>query len=898
MRALTNRIWCRALRATLWIWGAVFLAPAIAVAQNVTLAWDPSPDSTVVGYTVHVGVNPGSYAQTFDVGGGTTSFTFTQAVPGQYYYFAVSAYTASNVHSVLSNEVSWKINVGPTFTNPGNLTSAVGAAVSIQLTAADDGDPLTYSAAGLPAGLSLNSSTGRITGTPTTAGTFTVGVTVSDGVLSSAGLFTWTINPLLAVTSLVSSLPSPQPSGTSITFTAAATGGVSPYQFKFLVSSNSGSSWTVVRNWAVGATYTWVPSTVNANYRVRVDARSAGVTADVAEGTAQVPFNITAIPPPTADSVTPASGSGASQVFQLKYSNAAGATGITTVWAWFTQTFSTTSAANSCMVYYDRAAARLNFLNNASTAWTQGTLGSTGTLQNSQCAVALAGSSVTVSGTTLTLNLAMTFAPAFSGTKNIYMDAGNVAGLTSGWPLRGSWSVPGSSTTPTVTADSVTPNSGSGATQTFAFRYSDSRGATSLSTTWAWFNATTSLTVSTNSCLAYYDRPTNILRLLNDAGTQWITGTVGSSGTLQNSQCGISLAGSSVSVSGTTLTLNLAMTFAPAFSGTKNIYMDAGSEGALTSGWPLRGSWTVPSGSTTPTVTADSVTPNAGSGSSQTFAFRYSDSQGATTLTTTWAWFNATGSLTVPTNSCLSYYDRATNIMRLLNDAATQWITGTVGSSGTLQNSQCGISLAGSSASVSGTTLTLNLAMTFAPAFSGTKDIYMDAGSVGGGTSGWPLRGSWTVQANGGTPTVTADSVTPNAGSGSSQTFAFRYSDSQGATTLTTTWAWFNATGSLTVPTNSCLSYYDRATNIMRLLNDAGTQWITGTVGSSGTLQNSQCGISLASSSVSVSGTTLTLNLAMTFAPAFSGTKNIYIDAGNVGGLTSGWPLRGSWTVP
>ncbi len=58
-----------------------------------------------------------------------------------------------------------------TVTNPGNQTGTVGTAVSLQIHATDSasGQTLTYSATGLPAGLSINSSTGLISGTPTTA---------------------------------------------------------------------------------------------------------------------------------------------------------------------------------------------------------------------------------------------------------------------------------------------------------------------------------------------------------------------------------------------------------------------------------------------------------------------------------------------------------------------------------------------------------------------------------------------------------------------------------------------------------------------------------------------------------------------------------------------------------
>ncbi|WP_449347366.1 putative Ig domain-containing protein [Streptomyces xanthochromogenes] len=51
-------------------------------------------------------------------------------------------------------------------TNPGNQTGTVGTAASVQIQASDPGgETLTYSATGLPAGLSINSSTGLVSGT-------------------------------------------------------------------------------------------------------------------------------------------------------------------------------------------------------------------------------------------------------------------------------------------------------------------------------------------------------------------------------------------------------------------------------------------------------------------------------------------------------------------------------------------------------------------------------------------------------------------------------------------------------------------------------------------------------------------------------------------------------------
>jgi Zn-dependent metalloprotease len=84
--------------------------------------------------------------------------------------------------------------------NPGNQTGTVGTATSLTLSASGGTPPYTFSATGLPAGLSINTSTGVISGTPSTAGTFTVTATVTDSATPTHGTasatFTWTINPV------------------------------------------------------------------------------------------------------------------------------------------------------------------------------------------------------------------------------------------------------------------------------------------------------------------------------------------------------------------------------------------------------------------------------------------------------------------------------------------------------------------------------------------------------------------------------------------------------------------------------------------------------------------------------------------------------------------------------
>ncbi len=85
-----------------------------------------------------------------------------------------------------------------TVTSPGNQTGTAGTAESVQIHAADSGSgqTLSYGATGLPAGLSISSATGLISGTPTAAGTSSVTVTATDGTgASGSATFTWTISP-------------------------------------------------------------------------------------------------------------------------------------------------------------------------------------------------------------------------------------------------------------------------------------------------------------------------------------------------------------------------------------------------------------------------------------------------------------------------------------------------------------------------------------------------------------------------------------------------------------------------------------------------------------------------------------------------------------------------------
>lgn len=73
---------------------------------SVTLAWDASPDATVVGYRIYVGIASRSYTNSVPVGNVLTATITNLAFSTQYYYTA-TAYDANGFESVYCNEVSY-----------------------------------------------------------------------------------------------------------------------------------------------------------------------------------------------------------------------------------------------------------------------------------------------------------------------------------------------------------------------------------------------------------------------------------------------------------------------------------------------------------------------------------------------------------------------------------------------------------------------------------------------------------------------------------------------------------------------------------------------------------------------------------------------------------------------
>ena len=164
---------------------------------GIQLQWEAASGKAYQIQTSNDGTNWTSVYSTTTGPGGTENLTVSGS--GRYVRMYGTARNTAYGYSLWEFQVLTATVVGGdmiTVTNPGNQTGVVNTAVRLQMGATDSvaGQTLAFSASGLPAGLSISSS-GLITGTPTTAATSSVTVTAKDTTgATGSTTFGWTVN--------------------------------------------------------------------------------------------------------------------------------------------------------------------------------------------------------------------------------------------------------------------------------------------------------------------------------------------------------------------------------------------------------------------------------------------------------------------------------------------------------------------------------------------------------------------------------------------------------------------------------------------------------------------------------------------------------------------------------
>jgi uncharacterized protein YuzB (UPF0349 family) len=218
------------MTSTTFIWTvleACPLPPPPPPAENQPpVVTDPGPQTSAEGDVVSlqiVATDPDGDLLSFNATGLLPGLVInpTGSITGTLFFGSAGVYAitvCASDGSLSSCEVfTWTItdtNRPPVITSPADQTSAEGDTVALALAVSDpDGDALTFSVVGLPAGLTIHPAAGLITGTLSceSAGVYSVTAMVSDGILTDATTFVWT------VTEACGGPPPPPPPPTVVT---------------------------------------------------------------------------------------------------------------------------------------------------------------------------------------------------------------------------------------------------------------------------------------------------------------------------------------------------------------------------------------------------------------------------------------------------------------------------------------------------------------------------------------------------------------------------------------------------------------------------------------------------------------------------------------------------------
>jgi len=520
----------------------------------------------------------------------------------------VSANTTAAADSTSTSNGSVTIFQTPSLNgfscNSTSISPSAGTTCTVQLTFAAGSGGTTINLSSAPADVTMQSTVTVPQGSTSTTFPVTAGnvatptpVTLTASLAGVNETFGLTVNPQAVALSSVSVSPgtivSAQSGTGTVTLTAAAPSGGTVVA----LSSSNTSAATVPASVTVpqgqtSATFTVTAGTVTTSTPVTLTATYSGVNAT---------FGLT-ISAPSAFGLTvsPATGSGSTQNFTLTFNDSNGFADLAVLDVLIYNSLDGVGACYAAVVPSGASSGYLYLVDDAGDGgYVSGSpmsLPSSGTLQNSQCTINGTGSSVSASGNTLTLTLAVTFSSGFTGNKIVYM-AARGSSQNSGWQPMGTWNVPGAAPTgPAV--GGMTPARSSTTGQSYTFTFTDTNGYADLAVVDVLINNSLDGIAACYVAFAPTGATSGELYLVDDAGDGgYASGSpiaLPSSSTLSNSQCTINGTGSSVTANGNTLTLNLAITFSSGFAGNQVFYLAARNNGNGNSGWQAVGTVTVP----------------------------------------------------------------------------------------------------------------------------------------------------------------------------------------------------------------------------------------------------------------------------------------------------------------
>jgi len=297
-------------------------------------------------------------------------------------------------------------------------------------------------------------------------------------------------------------------------------------------------------------------------------------------------------------------------------------------------------------------------------------------------------------------------------------------------------------------AGQITPYFGSsvpGKTVTFSASYVDADGWQDIQE--AYFLVNTFVKFS-DCVYLYYDRKANKLYLRNDTGATWLGGLApGAKKKIENSYVRLDCSKTTVSASGSILTVNWCLIFNAAFahSSVKNLYLSVRDASGLSSPWVQKGTWLVGVNKEPAAVAIDPADGSSVAGQEVNFSTTYIDPN-------TWQDIQDAGFLvstgTSMKNSFAAYYRQNQNRLYLRDDTDTKWLGGFLpGSDNIIENSFVQLDCANTSVSGESKALTVNWSVVFKESFVSAEPRLMSilAKDDSNKSSGWVKKGKWQV---------------------------------------------------------------------------------------------------------------------------------------------------------
>lgn len=440
---------------------------------------------------------------------------------------------------------------------------------------------------------------------------------------------------------------------------------------------------------------------------------------------------------------------------------------------------------------------------------------------------------------------------------------------------------------------SLSPSSGNLATGsylTLSSAFQDPAGANDLSECFLFVNTPAT---GGNGLYVRYDANANLLYASSDAGVTWAGGfPPGSPNTIETPWCVLDCSGTSVASSGLRLTVNWRLLLKGALASPSAMaWHYAFDDADFASDWQQVAAFYI----NQPPANLEGVAPSQSVlqvGQPVTFTTRVSDPDGYADVGRVYALINTVVS---GHNAVYLMYDAAAAKLYLRNSANTGWLGGfPCGSAEVIENDFVALHCSGTTVSGSQATVTINWSLVIKAQMPlGPSKAWLFTTDVRGLADGWDQMGAVTIRG------CENRQLSPSSGylpTGTPAALESTHSCVAGYSRIVDARVLLNTAIS---GAGGVFVYYDVRSNRLYLRSDNGGSWLGGFApGSANVIENNQCILDCAGTSVHTSGEDMRVSWSLVLKTAILGrTLGAWMYTADDSGVGVGWEEMGTFVV-